>query len=68
MDITKDTNCWDYRNCQVKEDCPAHPMFGKLCFSVQGTLCDGQIQGEYKDKIARCRTECEFYQKKMELV
>ena len=53
-------NCWEYKKCSVKEDCPAFPDFGKICFSIEGTLCGGDVQGKYTEKIQRCR-ECEFY-------
>jgi hypothetical protein len=66
MLVTKHTNCWEFKNCQVKDECPAYPMFGKLCFSVKGTLCEGQVQGDYQEKIARCRAECDFYKQKIE--
>ena len=59
-------NCWDTMNCQDKEKCPAYPIYGRLCFSVKGTLCKGEVQGDYQEKIARCRSGCEHYQKIIE--
>ena len=53
-------NCWEYKKCIVKEECPAYPKFGKVCFSIEGTLCGGEVQGEYTIKIHRCR-QCQFY-------
>lgn len=53
-------NCWEVKGCKVKEDCPAYPSFGKICFSVEGTLCGGEVQGKYAKKIERCR-KCDFY-------
>ena len=57
-------NCWEYKNCTVQEDCPAYPSFGDICFSIEGTLCGGEVQGAYAQKIQRCR-ECNFYAKIM---
>ncbi|OGD68441.1 hypothetical protein A3E89_00340 [Candidatus Campbellbacteria bacterium RIFCSPHIGHO2_12_FULL_35_10] len=54
-------NCWEHgKGCKVKEDCPAYPNNGRICFSVTGTLCHGAIQGNYKDKQSVCRA-CDFY-------
>lgn len=58
-------NCWEYKNCSVFEECPAYPSFGNICFSIEGTLCGGEVQGTYAQKIQRCR-ECNFYGKLME--
>jgi hypothetical protein len=57
-------NCWEYKKCKVNEDCPAYPSFGNICFSIEGTLCGGEVQGEYSEKIQRCRS-CEFYNELM---
>ena len=62
-----DDNCWEFKKCIVKEDCPAYPNFGKVCFSVEGTLCGGEKQGKYAAKIQRCR-QCTFYDKIMKQI
>ncbi len=54
-------NCWEFKKCGTEKECPAYPMYGRLCFSVKGTLCEGKIQGDYREKIARCRETCDFY-------
>ena len=54
-------NCWEFIKCGLEKECPAYPNNGRVCFSTTGTLCRGEIQGEYMDKIERCRAECEFY-------
>jgi methyl-accepting chemotaxis protein len=58
--------CWDHGNCSVKNECPAHPRFGRNCFAVAGTLCRGEVQGAYQEKIEECR-KCSFYLEVMEL-
>ncbi len=34
---------------------------GRVCWVITGTLCGGEVQGEYAKKIENC-TSCEFYQ------
>lgn len=53
-------NCWEFYKCEAKEKCPAYPKFGLVCFSIEGTLCRGEVQGEYVEKINECRA-CDFY-------
>ncbi len=59
--VMEKINCWEYQKCGTEKDCPAYPIYGRLCFSVKGTLCRGEVQGDYQAKIKRCRTECDFY-------
>jgi len=33
---------------------------GRVCWAICGTLCKGEVQGEYAKKIQKC-TNCEFY-------
>ncbi len=53
-------NCWEFKNCDVKEDCPAYPDFGHSCYGIKETLCRGEVQGDYWIKIERCR-KCDYY-------
>lgn len=53
-------NCWEILNCGNEKDCPAYPDNGKTCFSVAKTLCKGEVQGTYEQKIQNCR-ECAVY-------
>ena len=34
---------------------------GRTCWAVTGTLCGGQIQGTFAQKLTNCMS-CEFYQ------
>lgn len=54
--------CWTVMRCGKEDSCPAFPGKGFACWNVEGTLCRGQRQGGYLDKIGDCRTKCEFYQ------
>jgi hypothetical protein len=33
---------------------------GRICWAVTGTLCGGEVQGEFAAKIGNC-TSCDFY-------
>lgn len=55
------TACWDHQNCGKQGQCPAYPNEGGACWNVPGTLCRGEIQGAYQDKISGCREYCGFY-------
>nr|MBF0223197.1 CZB domain-containing protein [Desulfobulbaceae bacterium] len=55
--------CWDVKNCPTdrRNGCPAYPNTGHECWSVTGTLCGGQEQGTYHEKMANCR-KCNVYE------
>lgn len=53
--------CWVIKKCppQRKKQCPAWEFqAGKLCWFINGTVCECQAQKNWKDKMAICR-ECE---------
>ncbi|MBI5098435.1 MAG: HAMP domain-containing protein [Nitrospirae bacterium] len=58
--------CWEYMKCRRDKDatikCPAYPHFGRMCWAVAGTFCEGKAQGTFAQKYDDCR-KCEFYQK-----
>jgi len=54
-------NCWERLKCGQESKCPAYPNFGKTCFSIEGTLCNGGKQGKYLEKVNQCRDKCSFY-------
>ena len=58
---TANHNCWEVLECKDMSNCPAYPDNGKMCWEVQGTLCRGERQGEYHDKVGDCRTLCKFF-------
>ena len=62
-------NCWEFEQCGREAGgakaaelgvCPAYPDHGRACASVAGTLCGGQAQGTFAQKVGTCR-QCEFY-------
>jgi len=62
-DLAK-TPCWEYMKCGRDKDtaikCPAYPHFGRKCWVVAGTFCEGKVQGTFAQKHEDCR-KCEFY-------
>jgi methyl-accepting chemotaxis protein len=58
--------CWDATHCGKRDSCPAYPNNGRTCYAVTGTLCRGEKQGSYTEKIASCRETCPFYAELME--
>ncbi len=61
--------CWEYMKCGRDVDselkCPAYPNFGRVCWVVAGTFCEGKVQGTFAQKYEDCR-KCEFYKKAIE--
>ncbi len=55
------TTCWEYQKCSVKDECPAYPSKGCQCWNVEGTLCRGERQGSYAQKVGACRVTCNYY-------
>jgi signal transduction histidine kinase len=58
--------CWEFKTCGRDKDaaikCPAFPNFGRICWAVAGTFCEGKAQGTFAQKYNDCR-KCEFYRK-----
>jgi methyl-accepting chemotaxis protein len=53
--------CWEYQKCGKEQECPAHPDHGFSCWTIPGTVCRGERQGTYDQKIGACRTLCGYY-------
>lgn len=55
--------CWTIKKCPPdrKNECPAFEFkAGTLCWFINGTICDGDIQKNWKTKMKICRT-CEVF-------
>lgn len=53
--------CWTAMKCPAKrkKQCPAWEFkVGKLCWFINGTICEGEIQKNWKEKMKICRS-CE---------
>ena len=56
--------CWAIKNCSPdqKANCPAWEYkFGKLCWFINGTICEGAVKKNWKEKMKSCRS-CEVFQ------
>lgn len=52
-------NCWDIRKCpdSTRAVCPAWEFdAGKLCWFINGTICGGSVQKNWKEKMKICRS------------
>jgi signal transduction histidine kinase len=62
---SREIKCWEYMKCGRDKDatakCPAYPHFGRVCWVVAGTFCEGKVQGTFAQKYEDCR-KCDFYQ------
>lgn len=54
---TRLANCWERKNCPVdlREHCPAWEFgAGRLCWFISGTICQGQAQPSWEEKMKIC--------------
>jgi DNA-binding XRE family transcriptional regulator len=55
----KSKPCWAIKKCtaEQKHRCPAWEFgAGDLCWLINGTICDGVIQKDWKEKMKICRS------------
>jgi len=55
--------CWAIKKCShiQKAQCPAREFkAGKLCWFINGTICEGSVQKNWKEKMKICRS-CEVF-------
>jgi len=56
-------DCWALKECpdETKRHCPAWEFqLGHLCWFINGTICQGEVQESWERKMKRCR-KCEVY-------
>jgi hypothetical protein len=53
-------NCWEFKKCGNKEACPVYPSRGRECALFLGTLCNGEKQDSYSDKLHHC-LKCDYF-------
>ncbi len=54
-------SCWEHLKCGREKECPAYPRQGTVCWTLEATMCRGEQQGGYEQKIKSCRQKCEYY-------
>ncbi len=50
--------CWVIQNCPdaLRQECPAWELqIGHLCWFINGTICHGQAQANWPEKMKICR-------------
>jgi len=55
--------CWVIRKCrmEIKENCPAWEFqAGHLCWFINGTICHGEVQENWRKKMKICR-QCKVF-------
>ena len=55
--------CWVIKKCSPdqKKQCPAWEFkAGDLCWFINGTVCEGSVQSDWKEKMKICRS-CEVF-------
>ena len=55
--------CWVIKKCsrERKQRCPAWEFSsGDLCWFINGTICEGTVQKDWKEKMKICRS-CEVF-------
>jgi len=60
----KSTPCWVIRKCpmEMRRNCSAWEFnSGQLCWFINGTLCQGEVQQSWHEKMKICR-QCEVFQ------
>jgi hypothetical protein len=63
----KQKACWTIKKCppKQKKQCPAWEFkAGKLCWFINGTICNGIVHENWKEKIKICRS-CEVFAAQM---
>jgi hypothetical protein len=56
--------CWTIKKCpsERRDQCPAWEFnAGKLCWFINGTVCEGRVQKDWQEKMKICRS-CEVLQ------
>ena len=51
--------CWDVEKCpmETRQHCPAWELqLGHLCWFINGTICQGQVQDDWHTKLQICRS------------
>jgi DNA-binding XRE family transcriptional regulator len=59
----KQKACWSILKCPTKrkEQCPAWEFrLGQLCWFINGTICRGQPQSTWQEKMEMCKS-CEVF-------
>ena len=62
--------CWVMRNCptEIRRNCPAWEFHAEhLCWFINGTICQGEVQESWQKKMKICR-QCEVFRFMLPLI
>ena len=51
--------CWKIKRCsaEIRQKCPAWEFrAGDLCWFINGTICEGSVRTNWKEKMKMCRS------------
>jgi hypothetical protein len=60
--------CWEIQDCptEIRQKCPAWEFeSGHLCWFISGTMCQGEIRGNWESKMKICK-KCEVFRSMVE--
>ena len=60
----KKRSCWKVKKCplDMRRNCPAWEFqLGNLCWYINGTICNGEAQKDWEEKMIICR-KCQVFQ------
>ena len=60
----KKMTCWEIKKCPIdmRRNCPAWEFqVGHLCWFINGTICHGEVQESWQEKMKMCK-QCEAFQ------
>ena len=61
--------CWDLQDCpsETRQKCPAWEYHsGHLCWFISGTICQGEVQGNWESKMSICR-KCKVFKSMLDV-
>ncbi len=59
----KNKPCWEFQKCplETRQKCPAWEFHaGHICWFINGTICQGEEQKDWNEKMKICR-QCEVF-------
>ncbi|MCX8030356.1 MAG: diguanylate cyclase [Thermodesulfovibrionales bacterium] len=63
--MVNELNCWEINNCN-QYNCPVYGLKDGKCWLILDTLCYGQMQSDYTEKLETC-LKCKFFNKNLNL-
>jgi len=66
----RENHCWVIRRCpmKIRRNCPAWEFQGgQLCWFINGTICQGEVQESWHEKIKVCR-QCKVFRSALPLL